>query len=382
MARMIELVRQSAVPASVMRSAARGALSLPPSEVLEILVYLAHHPVFGEQARSTLAGWDETACAAALASPETPQEVLEYFAAPQNVRPRLLPALLENPALHETRMVELARQNSIELVRMLLDSLRVWGSRKVLDALAANPHLTQEHRLKVDALLKPFRDGSAEALEPAPAPAPATPAEPAGDADDILQLELDKFLKEHAAEIQAAEKAPFALVGFTTEEQAEAEAPPGAGPAAAAKHPAAGEERERISVLQKIARLSVGERVQLAMKGSRDDRFILIRDGSKVVSSAVLESPKLTDNEVESFAAMKNVQESVLRGIASKRKFMKNYAVARVLTANPRCPLDVSLTLLKGLLPSDLKNLSMNKNVSDTLRKMAYKLFKEKATAK
>jgi len=118
------------------------------------------------------------------------------------------------------------------------------------------------------------------------------------------------------------------------------------------------------------------------MKGNKEERYILIRDGSKVVSAAVLESPKLTDQEVETFAAMKNVQESVLRGIAGKRKFMKLYPVVRALTSNPRCPLDVALAMMKSLLVQDLRNLSMNKNVSDTLRKVAFKSFKEKTSTK
>jgi hypothetical protein len=118
------------------------------------------------------------------------------------------------------------------------------------------------------------------------------------------------------------------------------------------------------------------------MKGNREERYILIRDGCKVVSSAVLECPKLTDQEVETFAAMKNVQESVLRGIAGKRKFLKLYPVIRSLASNPRCPLDVALPMLKNLLIQDLRNLSMNKNVSDTLRKVAFKMFKEKSGPK
>jgi len=122
--------------------------------------------------------------------------------------------------------------------------------------------------------------------------------------------------------------------------------------------------------------------VQLAMKGSREERYILIRDGSKVVSSAVLESPKLTDQEIEMFASMKNVQESVLRGIAGKRKFMKLYPVIRALTANPRCPLDVALPIMKSLLVQDLRNLSMNKNIPDTVKKVAFKMFKEKSSTK
>ena len=142
------------------------------------------------------------------------------------------------------------------------------------------------------------------------------------------------------------------------------------------------DERERISTLQKIARLSVGDRVQLAMKGTKDERFILVRDGSKVVCLAVLESPKLGDSEVEMFAGMKNVQENVLRAIAGKRKFLKSYAVIRALANNPRVPLDVSLPLMSHLLISDLKNVSMNKNVSDTLRKLALKMYKEKSSTR
>jgi hypothetical protein len=104
-------------------------------------------------------------------------------------------------------------------------------------------------------------------------------------------------------------------------------------------------------------------------------------DGAKVVSNAVLQCPKITDSEVEMFASMKNVSDTVLRGIASKRKFMKNYAVKRLLSANPRCPIDVALPLVKELLVMDLKNLSINKNVGDTVRRFAWKMWKEKTTA-
>ena len=137
--------------------------------------------------------------------------------------------------------------------------------------------------------------------------------------------------------------------------------------------------RERVSTITKIARMTVGERVQLAMKGTKDERYVLIRDGSRVVSAAVLQSPKVSDGEVEMFASMKNVQESVLREIARNRKFIKNYGVVRSLISNPRCPLDLGLPLMNHLLVNDLKALAGNKNISDTLRKMALKKFKEKS---
>src|SRR6202167_5873523 len=100
MPRMLDMIRNSQVPANLMQSAARGALSVPPDETIEILVYLAlHHKLFGEQARLTLAGWDEKASLSAAADPKSSTEVLGYFISPENLRPRLLPALAENPSI-------------------------------------------------------------------------------------------------------------------------------------------------------------------------------------------------------------------------------------------------------------------------------------------
>jgi hypothetical protein len=114
------------------------------------------------------------------------------------------------------------------------------------------------------------------------------------------------------------------------------------------------------------------------MKGTKEERSILVRDGTKLVALAVLDSPKITDGEVEAFASQKNVLEAVLRGIPMKRRFAKLYPVVRNLVFNPRTPIDLSLGLMKNLLINDLKNLSGNKEVSDTIRKLALKMFKQK----
>ena len=95
----------------------------------------------------------------------------------------------------------------------------------------------------------------------------------------------------------------------------------------------------------------------------------------------MLDSPKITDGEVEKFAGQKNVLEAVLRAIPMKRRFAKNYAIVRALVFNPRTPLDVALGLMKNLLVADLKNLSGNKEVAETVRKLALRMFKQKHEA-
>src|SRR5207253_9327318 len=125
-------------------------------------------------------------------------------------------------------------------------------------------------------------------------------------------------------------------------------------PASAVKKPLLNPDGRRDNTLQKIAKLDVKARIQLAMKGSKEERSILVRDGTKVVALAVLDSPKITDSEVEKFASQRNVLESVLRGIPLKRRFMKHYGIVRNLVFNPRTPIDVSITLIKNLLVQDL----------------------------
>jgi len=190
---------------------------------------------------------------------------------------------------------------------------------------------------------------------------PATP-NPAPTAEEALQ----QFETENAAEIVAEGDKAFQMTDATADEKA--------APEAAAEP----EQKERLSKLQKISRMTVAERVKLAVLGDKEDRMILVRDGSKVVNGAVLASPKISDQEVETIAAMKNVQENVLRTLARNRKFIKSYSVVRNLVNNPRCPLDISLALMKNLLTPDLKVLSMNKNVPETLKKLALKSYKDK----
>jgi hypothetical protein len=411
---MIDLVRSSAVPANLMQAAARGALSVPPPEMIEILVYLANHnKIFGQTARMTLAGWDEKSSLAAAADPATPQAVLDYLIAPENLRPQLLPALLENPAIAEETLISLAASGAREVVNAMLRSLRVQNSSAILNALASNPNVTPAESTGLHQRLQAagFEEPS---YENAGLPQAAAPAQTADEAEQVLAA----FLLEHAKEIAAEGEKPFQPIGGIYEgseaapaegvtpqaaaaeaEVAEAEAPAqpyapapkaasrASGPAGTA-HAAApakfqrkthlSHEEERGSALQKISKLDIKGRIQLAMKGTKEERSILVRDGTKLVALAVLDSPKISDGEVEKFASQKNVLEVVLRTIPMKRRFAKNYAVLRNLVFNPRTPIDVSLGLMKNLLIGDLRNLSANKEVSETIRKLALKMFKQK----
>jgi hypothetical protein len=130
---------------------------------------------------------------------------------------------------------------------------------------------------------------------------------------------------------------------------------------------------DEAGALQRIGRMSVPQKIALAMKGSREERAILIRDPNKLVAVSVLSSPKLTETEVESIARMANVSEEILRLIASTRAWVKNYAVVVALARNPKTPVALSMNLLSRLTEKDLRMLSSDRNVPDVLRVTARK---------
>lgn len=142
------------------------------------------------------------------------------------------------------------------------------------------------------------------------------------------------------------------------------------------------DEERRKTLLQQISAMTVAQRVKFAMKGGSEARRVLIRDTNKVVQRAVLQSPRLTEQEVEAFASMANLTDEILRMIGKSRNFRKNYTVVRNLLNNGKAPLDISLNLLPMLNPMDLKKLTMNKNVPETLRTTALKLQRQRSESK
>jgi len=132
---------------------------------------------------------------------------------------------------------------------------------------------------------------------------------------------------------------------------------------------------DRMPVYQQIALMSVKDRVMLAVRGTREARMILVRDPNRMVSSAVIRNPRITDNEVESISAMKTVTEEVLRVIASTRSYTKSYVIIHNLVRNSRTPIAISMGFLNRIQTKDLRLLSNNKNVPDVIRQTSSRMY-------
>jgi hypothetical protein len=136
----------------------------------------------------------------------------------------------------------------------------------------------------------------------------------------------------------------------------------------ASPEPEKPENEDAKSTLQRIAAMTVAQRMGVAMKGSREERAILIRDPNKLVSVAVLSSPKMSEPEVESIAKMASISEEILRMIANTRAWMKRYGIVVALARNPKTPVAISMNLLSRLTEKDLRAISTDRNVPEVLR--------------
>jgi hypothetical protein len=242
----------------------------------------------------------------------------------------------------EVRRVLASPLTAPDVLRIAAEQLLA-GHEELREVLLRNPNLPEETRRK---------------LQPTPTNQPAreeTARELLAKLTEALQQEDANLLQKLTPEIEAPPE--------VTKEHDELSA------------------AERETLLQKIGRMNAVEKIKAALTGNMETRMILVRDSNKVVARAVLQSPKVSDTEIEAYASAKNVAEEVLRLIALNRRHMKTYLVPRALVNNPRAPIDVTLPLINRLNARDLKTLTLNRNIPDVIRSAAIKLIKQKEEA-
>lgn len=330
----MDLIRSGKAPEVIRRKGAEGNLPLPLEDKIEILALIATASEAGlrEVARETFQRWDGGELRRIMASPQTAPAVLR-FAAEQVLAGRedLRETLLWNPGL------------PAEFHDRLQTALHAADAEAVTE---------------LATLLTP------DSLPPIPVPE-ATQRSPGPTEPD---LDLASTADEAGIQLLAKLAAGVHVDGVET-------------PAEVTKRDDELTTEERQTLIQKVGRMTVVEKIKAALTGNLETRSLLIRDSNKIISRAVLQSPKISETEAESYAAAKNVSEEVLRLISMNRRFMKSYVVMRALANNPRAPIDVSLPLIRRMNDRDLKGLSLNRNVPDVIRSMAIKAIKQKEEA-
>lgn len=335
----VEQFRLGGVPKDLRLMAAAGDLPLNTTDLVDLLQLLVRdqEPSVAQKAAATLHALPLAEFLPIAKDKTSPAGVLGWCLRYREER-ELREAALQNPTTPDAAVEEVAASLASELAELVvINQARLLRRTSLLVALESNASLNNDQKRRLRELRETFRIGEAVAApEPEEPPPPPPLPEPPPDVPMTEAEAVQKYLTEEG------EKA----------------------------------EPDKRSTLQQIYTLNTSQKILKALKGTRGERGILIKDANRLVSSAVLGSPSLTDAEVESFASMKSLSDEVLRQIGTHRDWTRKYAVAHNLVKNPRTPIAISLGMVSRLNSRDLKALSLDRNVSDVIRKQAEKFVK------
>ena len=340
---LVERILNGEAPQPARAAAARGALPLPKPLLVRLFLALREDPVeeIRLDATRSLEGLHGESLREVLADPVCPAEVLAHFA-PQAARDeKLAEAVAFHPAVPDAALGALATSGSAAVCELVLtNQQRLLSSPGLLDRLSRNPALRADQRARILEMFDRFFKEREAA-----APEGAAP-ESEGEAQEVARL-LDLDVGELFAASEIVDGEEFAV------------------------H----EDPGVRSAYKKILTLNTAQKAILAMKGGREERLILVRDTNKVVSLAVLKNGRITEQEIESIANMRNVSDEILRQIGINREWAKSYTVMAALVRNPRTPPSISTNFVGRLTNKDLKTLAGDKGVPEIIRKMAKRTF-------
>ena len=341
---VIERIESGLFPRDVILNVARGFLPLSQEDLIAVLSYLTTKDAeVADLARASLAEIPARSILAFAANERAaPEHLAVLMRASED--PAVLELLIRNRTLPDASVIELARRADPAVQEVIvINQARILRAPEILDALLANPRISAETRRRVLENREEFFDKKAR---------------------------LEKLAEDEVADFLETDAIADLLEKAQKEDSIQPPPPPSlpsdAGDA-------------NVPVFAQILHMSVAEKVQLAYKGGRAQRQILVRDRNKLICSAVMRNPRMTETEAETIAGLRNVDEEVLRIVGSRRDWMSKANIMSSLAHNPKTPIGVVLPLINRLTLRDLKTLKDDKGVSEVARATARKLYQQRS---
>jgi hypothetical protein len=374
-------------------AAARGLLPLAQTEFLEALVFLRSDTdvAIAQTAQATLDSQTPEDLLNGARATDARPSVLGYLAAQANFARELYEAVTTHANTPDTAIVSLASATTdgslLELIT--LNQQRLIRAPEIIDAVLANAARTAEAERRAQEVRREFFEkerGAKQIAGELRARGNAAAAEFFESAElqtinGALSVDDAWLLAQHI-EVSDVDVDDSWLARELIEEmlvETPAQAQANVQAVLAAEKLDDGEATERISLVRRIMFMSVKDRVKFALKGDREARGILIRDSNKVVATAVIHNPRITDKEIENISAMRTVAEEVLRLIGMNRAWARSYTIIHNLARNPRTPMATAVGILPRIQQKDLKVISENRNVAEGVRRQAYRLVQTRA---
>ncbi len=385
MSSLLEKIREGGLPDQAKESIARGVVPLEPEELILALFLVCGQGEWLAQARETFASLPDGTKLTFFENRGIDADVTDFYLRNFTLPIPIKMVMLLNPRTKAVTISAVAADLEAELLDVVVNNqVKILEDSTIIDSLNRNTRLSINQKQRIDEYTRLLLKSTIEAAEVLETKSlKEIEDEAIADAREFVRVfgkESGPSRLSSAKPAQAASPEPAESdedvddsdmpddVPLDEELEQSLEAPTSSK--AGAKEGA----KEKLSVLEQIASMSVPQKVQAAIKGDREVRSILIRDANKLVCSAVIKSPRITDAEVEFYANLRNVQTDVLRLIAQNREWTKSYKVIHNLVRNPRTPITFSTKFMSRLNKKDLRALIRDRGVPEVLRTMARRM--------
>jgi hypothetical protein len=354
-----------AAPVPLRLMGAKALVPMGPKDMATALFMLTFDadPTVRETAEKSAAALADRILSVALRDESAEPKVLGYYAAALQGRPEYLEMLALNPSTPDETVALIAAAPNEKLTELISQNqLRMLRHDPIVRALVTNP---ATRPVTADSVTD-FCVRSGLVLADLPAFAAARRRVLGSGVDEAAALaaaataQAEEAAAEQALLEMGASDAATEMIAETPEQEAAAEG-------------------KRLTIAQKVSKLSVAKKIEWAnKKGNKEVRTILLRDPSKLVQLAVIQSPRITEGEIAKVALSRTAPSEVLQYIYNNRPLTKNYGIKVNLVNNPKVPVAISMRFLPLLRSSELKGVAKNRNVSPALQTQARKLLDKK----
>jgi len=345
---LIDGILAGKVPHQVRLFAAQGLLPVSREELIRLQLILSTDPdpELAKTAGESLLEFDPSVFISWLRDGEvTPLEIDLLIRVIES--DDVWMAAAQHAATADETLRILARHGSATVQDVIMtNQARLLNSLEILEDLKSNPAISS-------VILRKVREFEEEFIEKAEKLARVEAAEKAEVEEQVTRSIEDSLssLKALGGHIPKEENLKIAA---SSDPAVEAEV-----------------KKSGKSAFGKIITMSIKEKVLLAMRGTREERGILINSRNRLVLRAVLASPKLTDLEIERFAASRSVSDEALRVIAANQKWLRQYPVVLALVQNPKTPIQKAIRLLARIHDRDVAKIAKDRNSNPVIRRQA-----------
>jgi hypothetical protein len=343
---LLSSIERGEADRKILEFAARGFVPLPPAELVRALgtILASGDASLAALAEGSFRTYSPEVLVEAVLSDGVRPEQLDAIAR-RTTDPHVLEPLLRARSVSDETLAWLAERIPPNLQDVLItNQTRLIAAPVIVERLFENPDLSADIHRRADEFLEEFF--------------------------------LKKIRLEQEQEVaQALDRLQEVLPEAVEEDERKTAPEP---------KPEEGErpltEDEKKSLFARLATMTVIQRIRLAYTGNREERFFLVRDTNRLVSAAVLKSPKTNIADAEMIANMKSVSEDILRVIGNRREWVKKYSIVLALAKNPRAPVATTIALVQRLTAKDQKTLSTDRNIPEVVRVTARRLVTRRET--